>query len=254
MINLRTLLKNILASLAKWAIKKHHMELIVILGVNGTEITKELSYYVLSNRFKVRRVTNKPWWDFSIPLSILGYKDRRRTPFEWILLIIRSYIYLLIGPKNPSSIIINLNYLHKDTMHFWSKIIFPDILILSNFNRLNKELEVFINNTHKKGGKIIVNESSQISKDKKFLIIGKSKGVYLKSLQSTEGIQLSHGKENILIQQRSISFIPAESVEFAFALGLYKGISIEDCFEYIQQFDFPSFLSKIKNNLYKSEY
>ena len=254
MRKLRTQLKNTLAWLAQWAIRKHNMELIVILGINGTEITKELCYYVLSNKYKVRRVTHKPWWDLSIPLSILGYKDKQRSFFEWIILIIRSYLYLLLGPKNEGSIIINLNYLHKDIMRFWSKIIFPDVLILSNFNSSNTEVQKFIDNTKSKNGKIIIEETNTIVKQEDYLVIGKSNSAFIKTAVSGNNVTLSHDKEHIEVQSKALLFIPLESFEFALALGVLKNIPLNESVEYALEFDYPSFLSKIKTNLYKGEY
>lgn len=254
MKSLRILLKKILAWLAKWAIRKHNMEIIVILGINGTEITKELCYYVLSSKYKVRRVTHKPWWDLSIPLSILGYKDKRRGLIEWIVLIIRSFIYLLIGPKNESSIIINLNYLHKDTMRFWGEIIFPDILILSNFNNQNNEVQKFIDNTNLKQGKILIQESNLLAKSDNYLKVGKGENCFLSTKTNDKDVILTHENESITIKGKSLLFIPLESFEFALALGIIKNIPLNESVEYAMEFDYPSFLSKIKTNLKKSEY
>lgn len=229
------------------------MEMIVILGVNGTEMTKELCYSVMSEEYKVRRVTHKPWWDLSIPLSILGYKDKRRSSIEWILLIIRSFIYLLIGPKNESSIIINLNYLHKDTMRFWGNIIYPDILILSNFNKENAEVQRFIDNTKFKNGKIIIQEDNKLAKPDEYLLIGKSKNAFLKTTKEYNQIKIVHNSEQIIVPLKSLLLIPIESVEFALALGVLKNIPLEESVESTMEFDYPGFLSKIKTNLHKSE-
>jgi len=256
---MRTVLKNILAFLAKFAIKKHKMEMIVILGINGTEITKELAYTILSSKFKVRRVTNKPWWDLSIPLSILGYKDVKRSPLGWIFLIARSFIYLVFGPSNTGSIIINLNFLHKDTMNFWAKIIYPDILILSSFKNDNKEVELFVQNTIKKAGRIIIHQESNFKnhysdyKDSIYYI-SKEKGDFLFTSATKDNYVLNYNNESLEISKKSLSLIPLDSFELAIAIGLLKSIPLKESFYHAIKIDFGTLLQRIKTNIYKSEY
>jgi hypothetical protein len=259
-MNPRILLQKLLTLLAKKAINKHPMELIVVLGINGTEIIKELGYTVLSNQIKVRRIINKPWWDLSIPLSILGYKDEKRSIIKWIYMIIKSYVYLTFGPKNPSTLILNLNYSHTSTMEYWSKILNPNILILSNYNKNIDSNEKFIENTANNNGKIIIHQNSQYKLSNKFqaykhiYLIGNSKTSYLRSIDNNGKFTFYHNKEKEEIDSKKLNFIPIDAFEFAIVLGLIKKISLKNCIYQSLDFDMPTVLSKIKTNLYKSEY
>jgi len=254
----RQLLKTILAKLAQWAIRKHDIEMIVILGVNGTDIIKEEAYAVLSSKYRVRRVTNKAWWDFSIPLSILGYKDKKRSLPRWIGLIVKTCIYLLFGPKNSHTIILNLNYSHPDTMKFWSRFINPDILILSNFNHKESSINLFIDNTITKKGSIILHEKSREFMNKSqqgyasIYLIGRSDVAFLKSI-ITKTISLSYQERTETISRKSMSLVPVEALEFGVALGLLKEISLTDSIYSGLRLDMPSILARINHNLRKGE-
>jgi hypothetical protein len=259
-MNPRTLLKKFLTLLAKKAIDKHPMELIIVLGINGTEIIKELGYSVLSDKINVRRIINKPWWDLSIPLSILGYRDEKRSIIKWVYMIIKSTLYLVFGPKNPSTLILNLNYSHTSTMEYWSKILNPDVLILSNYNKNVDPVEKFIENTVNKNGKLIIHQNSQYKLHHKFqsykniYLIGNSKNSYLRSIENEGKFTFYHNKEKETIDSKKLNFIPIDAFEFAIVLGLTHKISLKNCIYQSLELDMPTVLSKIKTNLYKSEY
>ena len=253
-MNPRLILKNVLARLAKRAIKKHKMELVVILGLNGTEIIKELTYSILAPNHKVRRVINKPWWDLSIPLSILGYKDKKRNPFQWMYLIIKSYLYLFFGPKNSGILILNMNYSHTDTMNFWAKFINPDILILANYKNSTPEIDKFIQNTRDNKGKIIIKEGSKINTDSKTFVVGQSRHNNLQTINTATELKLVYKKEKQTVPRSALTLLPTEAFELAIALGLLYNMTLEETTYYSLKFDLPAVLSKIKNNLYKGEY
>lgn len=131
---LRNSLKLILSFLSKWAISKHEIELVVVVGFSGTEIVKEGVYRLLSERYNTRRNTKRISWDLGLPLSILGYEDKRRNVFAWILMILKSILYLAFGPKNKHILVLGANSSIKETARFWSRFLQPDYLILLNNN------------------------------------------------------------------------------------------------------------------------
>ena len=228
----RKILKKILIFLSKWAINKHQIKVIVILGVNGTEILKELIYVVLSPEINVRRIINKPWWDFSVPLSILGYKDKKRNFFEWIYLIFRSIYYLLFGKVNPGSIIINLNLKSNDTMRFWADILIPNYLIVSGISNIDSRTVAIINNTVKNNGFIISKtQFKDINNYKNFKL----------------ATNLNHPSA------KSLPFIPSESFELALATGSLFKLTPDHVITNALKIDISTLLSKIRTNLYKSE-
>ena len=125
----RKILKVILSLLSKWAISKHHIEVIVVAGFSGSEVVKEGIYQILKEKFIVRRNTEQISWDMSIPLAVLGYKDKRRNIFEWVSLIIRATGVLLFNRSNPHTLVLNANCTFGDTAKFWSSFLSPDYLV-----------------------------------------------------------------------------------------------------------------------------
>lgn len=128
----RKILKYYLSFLSRLAIKKHSMELIIIVGWHSTEIVREAVYEVLNEKFQVRRNTKNLWWDLSVPLTILGYKDMKRDFIMWLFICVRALFYLIIGQRNPHKIVLNLNTSNSNTADYWAEFIKPDFLIIVN--------------------------------------------------------------------------------------------------------------------------
>ena len=155
---LRKILKHTLQFLAERAIKKHPIKFIVVVGWYGTDLVKEGIYSVLSRKESIRRNTTKLWWDFSVPLIILGYKDTQRRIIRWLAMIIKTTYSLLANPKNPHTIVIDLNMADHDTYHYWSQIITPEIVVVTNYKNSRGELKVheLVDKTKLNGGTILV--------------------------------------------------------------------------------------------------
>lgn len=133
MIIFRKTLKSILELLSKAAIKKHNIEFVVVVGWYGTDMVKEGIYQLLSEKFSSRRNTDKIWWDFSIPLLILGYKDKKYSFIEWLGILCKSIIALLVNPKNHNKIVLDVDLADKETAEFWSRIISPEVLVITSY-------------------------------------------------------------------------------------------------------------------------
>ncbi|MBN1332002.1 hypothetical protein JW978_03905 [Candidatus Dojkabacteria bacterium] len=176
----RKILKIILSSLSKWAIHKHKMEVIVVAGFSGSEVVKEGIYHILKEKFIVRRNTEPVTWDMSIPLSVLGYKDKKRNFFEWLGLIVRVNLVLLFGRINPHILVLSANCKFSDTAKFWSSFLSPDyFVVLSSPQKSEIVKKIFQNLSSEKS--IVIYDNAQVSledikqyKFKKALAFGKA--------------------------------------------------------------------------------
>ncbi|MBD3362596.1 hypothetical protein GF362_02655 [Candidatus Dojkabacteria bacterium] len=168
----RSLLKRILLTLAKSAIKKHSIEFVVVVGWYGTNLVREGIYELLSDKFTVRRNTDNIWWDLSIPLVILGYEDKRYNPLQWFLMIVRSCSALLINSPNPHKIVLNINLADEDTSEYWSKIVVPEIVVVTSYKKKRSFLiHKLIRKSKAYEGKIVISDkisSKELSKYPKF--------------------------------------------------------------------------------------
>lgn len=139
-----------LARLSAWAISKHEMKLLVIAGRHGTKLTGELIAEMLSPDLVVRRQLEKPFWEYSIPLAILGFEDRRYTPVEWSAIIVRTVAQLLFRGKNPTWTILQMNTYRDEIVRYWVDVISPEILVLVHPDPEDCELELrLISRTNK---------------------------------------------------------------------------------------------------------
>jgi hypothetical protein len=169
----RKLLKNVLLILAKLAIRKHGIKFIVVCGWHRTKLVREEIYNYLGEDFNVRRNIQDIWWDLSLPLNILGYKDRRYTTKYWFKIIFRTIGALLTAPNNPHKIIIDLNFSDKNTSRYWKRMIKPETLVILNYKQSEKELfDVLIDSTEKNRGQVFVAEGlgKKFAKYKKFSV------------------------------------------------------------------------------------
>lgn len=247
----RTFLKTILGLLSRIAISKHRIKLIVVSGWYGTDITRELIYTIVDHSFKVRRVTSGPWWDFSIPLAILGYKDRRRNFFEWIWLINKAALYLLIGPSNPHTLILQAECSDEATAKFWSGFIKPDYLLVINYQQKSKLLKKLIASTKANQGRIIYN-SDQI-KENVLNSFKNYENTFSYGLNKNNKLQYEIDKANLTISYQKLAknllknIFPGVAPELlvgAFATALSLGISLEDAIYF-------SFKFTISDNIFK---
>lgn len=130
----RRLLANILKTLSRWAIKKHNLKIAAIAGTTGTKLTGEMFGEMLSKDHVVRKQLEKPFWDFSIPLTILGIEDRRYKFWEWFGVLGESIKVLILGKSSPAWVVLQMNTLKRDIADYWLNIVEPDLTIIANYN------------------------------------------------------------------------------------------------------------------------
>lgn len=126
----RKTLKAVLGFLSRWAIRKHKMEIIVVAGFAGTEVVREGIYQILKEKFRVRQNTDRIKWDMSIPLAVLGYKDKKRNALEWIILLSKAIVFLALGPSNEHTLVLSANCKYSETAKFWSSFLSPDYFVV----------------------------------------------------------------------------------------------------------------------------
>jgi len=204
------------------------MELIIVVGWHGTEIVREAIYEILNEKFHVRRNTKNLWWDLSVPLTILGYKDKKRSILKWIWLCIRALFYLLLGRRSPHKIVLNLNTRDENTVLFWSKFIRPEYLVIVNQKNYTKLIETLIKNTEKNMGKIIYDPSMtkvEIRKSMSFTF-GKSKGAQLRITDGKNSVTYKYKNETVKFSYSILPKFSSILIGSALSLGVLKGMSL----------------------------
>ncbi|MFQ5493212.1 MAG: hypothetical protein ACE5DX_03575 [Candidatus Dojkabacteria bacterium] len=253
---IRKLLRLILGLLSRLAIKRHKLELIVVAGWYGTSLAREMLYTVLSDRLKVRRNTSEIWWDFSIPLAILGYKDKRRNPFEWVLLIIRATLYLFFGRYNPHVLILDADCTYNSTASYWASFVKPDYLLVLNYEREAAVVRELVDSTDKKNATVIFNpettSKSLVKKLKKHrtFTFGKEKGRSLTVKTNKKKIKIGYNQKQIALPK---SYLPSFSTDMlggVFAVAVLKGLNLTEAGFNSLKFELPTkVVTKIRSKL-----
>ena len=252
----RSLLRKILSLLSRWAIKKHQIELLVVTGWYGTEIARELLYTILSPSLSVRRNHKQIWWDFSIPLAVLGYKDKRRNPFEWLWLILKALIYLLLGKKNPHILILNADCTFDSTAKFWASFIKPDYLLILNYQKKAALVEALMSTT--KLNKGIITYNPEVTSQKVLdSLQSATTFTYAKGAQANLTISekknaylVNHLEEQITIPKNYLPAVSAEIAAGVCALAILKGLDLYEIGYNSLKFSLPDIvISKIKSKL-----
>lgn len=255
----RKTLKAILGDLSRRTLRKHGAEVILITGWSGTAIVRELVYSILSKKYNTRRITSEVIWDLSVPLCILGYKDKQRNFFWWLGLIVKAYFSLLIKPHYPHKIIINLDSSISDIAKFWSSALEAHIVVVLRekpdsklLNQLLKapgsERLLFVYNPEWFTKKVKNTREFTFSKDSSDLSFTKD-GAKLTVSYKKEQLDINVPKQNLFI----LEFIPA-----ALAVGLVEGLTLGEMVPAIVEFtphpnQIKQLLAHLKEFVYEGE-
>jgi UDP-N-acetylmuramyl pentapeptide synthase len=205
----RRFLSYLLKVLSKWAIRKHKLRIAAVVGTSGTKLTAEMFGEMLSIDHIVRKQLEKPFWDFSIPLSILGIDDRRYTILGWLDVILESFKVLMFGKSNPGWVVLQLNSLKDEIVDYWIEIVEPDITIVSNYNGALFPIEKRVARVSK--SVVLICNDIDRQKDLQFksVMIGTGKGCDMKVDRYKQD---KHGTRFVLqYKKRKHSFIAAQT-------------------------------------------
>ena len=253
----RTILKKLLGNLSKWAIRKHDVRLFVVAGWRGTEISRELAYQVLGSKFVVRRMVKNVWWDFSVPLAILGYEDHKRNTFAWIWLLFKATVRLIMFRGNPHILILNINYSDTETAKYWASFVKPEILLVPTFIESLPFLLKIAKITHFAGGKIICDyrdlEKMQaiIGSNAKVFTFGQGSGdLEFKDFDS-KTLMFSYKQKKYKVKKSLFTGIKPELIASCISIGIVNDVPIMEALYALVKFQMPSrMLQNIKRDLH----
>lgn len=250
---MRIILKIILRRLAKWALVKHNMELVVVTGWIGVDLLKEGVYTLLDEKFIVRRNTKRVWWDLSVPLNILGFADKRRNTLQWIWLIIKSVLILAFGQKNPSVLVLSAESEKEETAKYWSSFVEPDFLVIVNNKKDSHVTDALINSTKKKG--VIIYDISEFErKFKNSFSYGQNEGVKVLYKETKTSIVVSYNNQKITIPKYYMPVFAKNILASLISLAIAKGLKFDDIINGLLKFDLRnSILKKLTESLSKNE-
>lgn len=234
---LRSLLKTILKFLSRFAIRKHKIRVVAVSGWYGTWLAKESIYLTLKDDYKVRRNVSSIDWDFSIPLTILGYEDKRYSPLGWLNVIFSTSWVLLFERSNPHIQVLELDANKREIYEYWLSIMQPEVLVLINSRPGMENVEELLVSSLIKDGLLIYEEDK--------------KDVVMKYLPGTNAITRSR-QESVVDDQGQpwdLDTIYPDFIEdmmiVAIPVAEYMRIPVRAAVEKLNHFEIPK--SKLKN-------
>ena len=127
---LRLILKAVLKSFSRAALKKHRPTVIAIVGEGKTGIAREAIYTALKDKFPTRRNLEYPFADFALPLTILGVRSYPTNYWEWFKTLLKAKIQLLFLPPHKNFLVLEVGYVHKPTFDYFWQITQPQVLVI----------------------------------------------------------------------------------------------------------------------------
>ena len=193
----RNLLRKVLGHLVRRTIKKHSPLIIAVTGEYDPSTLREILYSIASTRYNARRNLERTESEFSIPLAILGVLYYPGGYFQWIFLILKTFIQLIYLKRYKHALVIQINRIDSSIYKFWLDTVSPNFVVNSG----TKELKD-------------VNHSYNIPRDEMDLI---SSGVFTETLKKLckdleiETKQAETVIKNLPSPMPRINFIPAKS-------------------------------------------
>ncbi|MBU0975693.1 MAG: hypothetical protein ABIE03_06905 [Patescibacteria group bacterium] len=238
--NLRKFFQEIFASLSSKAYKKHDLKVILITGWAGTSIVREMVYHLLKPSSNVRRNTTEVWWDMSVPLTILGYEDRRRNLLEWAFLILKASLSLVLRPRYAHTVIINLDSSIEDTAKYWFKSINPDKIVVLKERPESKVLKNLLSIQGIESSTFIFNpqQHHQIETTVKKKFTYSTDDPDLSYTRKKDLLVIKYKNEQVSIKIPRRSKFIWEFIPPALAVGLNHGIPLKDMGESLSSFSY----------------
>lgn len=145
---LRRVGRIILKYLSRSVLNKHRPKVIAVVGDGPTSIAREAIYTVLKEKYPARRNLESPEAEFSVPLTIFGAKTYPQSLGQWLSLVVKTGLQILVLKPYFHFLILELNAADSQILDFWLKITRPDIIVgvgnLPNHPQLTAEQVVKI--------------------------------------------------------------------------------------------------------------
>ena len=239
-------LEKILRAMAVVVLKRHKPKIVAITGSVGKSSTKAAVFAVLSSKFYVRENQKNYNNEIGIPLTIIGADSGGRNIFKWLWIFFK-WILVIIFPKYPEILILELGVDRVGDMKYFMSFIKPTVGVVTNVSlshieffktveNIAKEKRVLIESVDSNGWAILNQDDENTIKmsqntDAQVISFGQSEDakinasnlVYNYQENKPEGIsfKLNYEGKNIPIRLKNIL---AGHYVYAALVGVAAGI------------------------------
>lgn len=149
-------LEKILRAMAKVVLKRHKPQIVAITGSVGKSSTKAAVFAVLSSKYHVRENQKNYNNEIGIPLTIIGADSGGKNIFKWLWLFIK-WIWVVIFPKYPEILILELGVDRPGDMKYFMSFIHPLVSVVTNVSLSHIEYFKTVENIAKEKRVIVEN-------------------------------------------------------------------------------------------------
>ncbi|EKD46602.1 MAG: hypothetical protein ACD_67C00153G0002 [uncultured bacterium] len=260
------LLEKLLKAMASVVLLRHKPKIVAITGSVGKTSAKTAVFAVLSSRFHVRENEKNYNNEIGIPLTIIGAQSGGNNVFKWLWIFFK-WIFVVIFPKYPEILILELGVDRPGDMKHFMSFISPMVGIVTNISyshieffktveNIAKEKRVLIESLPQNGFAILNADDESTLKMSQHTIaqtmtfgqseeatVNASNIIYNYHEDSPEGIsfKLNYDGKNIPIRLKNI--LAAHSVYSALAgisCGIVFKINLVDIAKALEQLYSPS--------------
>lgn len=148
------ILEKILGFMAKAVLLRHKPKIIGITGSVGKTSAKTAVFAVLSSKFHVRENQKNYNNEIGIPLTIIGAPSGGKNIFLWLWVFVK-WIFVLVSPKYPEILILELGVDRPGDMNYFMSFIEPTMGIVTNISSSHIEYFGTLDNIAKEKGVLI---------------------------------------------------------------------------------------------------
>lgn len=141
---MKSLLERILASAARYTLRRYRPKVVAITGSVGKTSTKEAVFAVLSNRYRVRRSEKNYNTEIGVPVTILGIPHYGRNALGWLWGISRAYTKAWVrSPAYPDILVLEMGADRPGDIGYLAGIAPPSVSVITAIGETPVHVEFF---------------------------------------------------------------------------------------------------------------
>jgi len=124
-------------------LKRHQPKIVAITGSVGKTSTKDAIYSAIKSSVYARKSEKSFNSEIGLPLTILGLPNVWSNPFRWFKNIIDGFFICIFTKSYPEVLVLELGVGEKGDMANYTKLIQPDIVVLTRLPEIPVHVEYF---------------------------------------------------------------------------------------------------------------
>ena len=133
-------MESFLRNLAKLKIRKEKPFVVGITGSVGKSTAKELIYWVLKEKFSVRRSPGNYNNEIGLPLAILNFNELQgKNIFGWLFMLLSALGRIIYERNYPKILVLEMASDKPGDIKYLTDIVRPDIAVMTNIGPAHLE-------------------------------------------------------------------------------------------------------------------